>query len=394
METENENKTTEETLLKEGDLISVQKNDNGRVYFATINNTEDTVTNQIPLDVRKNAFDKGKTILYENNDYHLVDNNYVAQIPETQIFDMNFVHNSYKYKPKYLFINELKWKYLIRNVLQGENILMLGPSGSGKTLAANSIAKTLKRPFFRIPTGQTQDPRATLIGNTFFSKDKGTFFDQSLFVKAIQTDNAIILLDELSRAHPEAWNILMTVLDQDQRYLRLDEAEGQPTINVAKGVSFIGTANIGAEYTSTRVLDRALRDRFKSIEMDLLTEKEEIELLTLLYPDLDKKTIKSIAGIADETRKIMQNESPEISTSISTRMTVDMGKILNDDFALMEALEVCVLPFYDIAGGETSEREFIKTLIQKHIPHDDDDKDLFKSKEKDTKLSEGNPFEK
>ena len=49
----------------------------------------------------------------------------------------------------------------------------------------------------------------------------------------------------------------MTVLDGGQRYLRLDEAEGSPIVNVAEGVTFIATANIGNEYTSTRVMDRA-----------------------------------------------------------------------------------------------------------------------------------------
>ena len=145
---------------------------------------------------------------------------------------------------------------------------MTGPSGCGKTMAAKSLINALDRPQFYFNLGATQDPRASLIGNTHFAKDTGTYFSESLFVKAIQTENAVILLDEISRAHPEAWNILMTVLDQGQRYLRLDEADGAPTINVAEGVSFIGTANIGNEYTSTRVMDRALLDRFVVIEMD------------------------------------------------------------------------------------------------------------------------------
>ncbi len=64
----------------------------------------------------------------------------------------------------------------------------------------------------------------------------------------------------------------MTVLDEGQRYLRLDEDINAPTIYVAPGVSFIATANIGTEYTSTRVLDRALMDRFEIIEVDILYE--------------------------------------------------------------------------------------------------------------------------
>ena len=50
----------------------------------------------------------------------------------------------------------------------------------------------------------------------------------------------------------------MTVLDQGQRYLRLDEQDGQATINVAEGVTFVAFNNIGNEYTSTRVMDKAL----------------------------------------------------------------------------------------------------------------------------------------
>ena len=127
--------------------------------------------------------------------------------------------------------------------------------------------------------GATQDPRSTLIGNTHF-KEGETIFDKSPFVTAIETENAIILLDELSRAHPEAWNILMTVLDEGQRYLRLDESVNAPIIKVANGVSFIATANIGTEYTSTRVLDRALMDRFEIIEVDILSLEQESILLT------------------------------------------------------------------------------------------------------------------
>ena len=55
-------------------------------------------------------------------------------------------------------------------------------------------------------------------------------FAESSFIKAIRTPNSIILLDELSRAHPDAWNILMTPLDPLQRYVRLDESEDSEVV--------------------------------------------------------------------------------------------------------------------------------------------------------------------
>jgi len=191
-------------------------------------------------------------------------------LPKEQLDLMNQIKDSGSLKPDVLKMSPLKWKYLMRSAMRGKNILMTGPSGCGKTMAAKSVVNALDRPDFYFNLGATQDPRSTLIGNTHFSKENGTFFSEALFVKAIQTENAVILLDELSRAHPDAHNILMTVLDQGQRYLRLDEADGSPTIKVAKGVTFIATANIGNEYTATRVMDRALRDGFTIVEMDVL----------------------------------------------------------------------------------------------------------------------------
>ena len=90
-------------------------------------------------------------------------------------------------------------------------MLLTGPTGTGKSQTAIAVAKALGRELFYINLGATQDPRGTLIGNTHFSKDAGTFFNESAFVKALKTPNTVILLDEVSRAHPEAWNILMTV---------------------------------------------------------------------------------------------------------------------------------------------------------------------------------------
>ncbi len=153
-----------------------------------------------------------------------------VEIPKGHAEMLNFIHTSYSLKPKSLVMKELKWKFLIRSAVRGKNIMMTGQAGCGKTMAAKALVNALDRPDFYFNMGATQDPRATLIGNVHFDNDQGTYMAESLFVKAIQTPNAVILLDELTRAHPDAWNILMPVLDQGQRYLRLDEKADQATI--------------------------------------------------------------------------------------------------------------------------------------------------------------------
>ena len=283
-----------------------------------------------------------------------------------------FIKDAPSIKPSNLEMSDIKWKYLVRSVIRGKNIMMVGPAGCGKTQAAKSLPEAMKNPFFYFNLGATQDPRSTLIGNTHF-KEGETIFDKSPFVKAIETENAIILLDELSRAHPEAWNILMTVLDEGQRYLRLDESVNAPIIKVANGVSFIATANIGTEYTSTRVLDRALMDRFEIIEVDILSLEQESILLTKRFPEIDPTLINAVADIADSTRKEWRSEEGKLSTMISTRMTVRICELLADGFDLEESTQVSVLPFFDASGGADSERTFVKQVIQKHLATKDQD---------------------
>ena len=299
------------------------------------------------------------------------------EVPSEQASLMNFVHSECaELKPDLLMMAPLNWKYLVRSAMRGKNIMMTGPAGCGKTMAAKSLVNALERPEFYFNLGATQDPRSTLIGNTHFNKEEGTVFAESEFVKAIQTPDAVILLDELSRAHPEAWNILMSVLDQGQRYLRIDEAQDSKTVNVAQGVCFIATANIGNEYTSTRVIDRAMLDRFTIIEMTMASAEQEKDLLSKLFPKLSGQNISNIAEIVGATRQEVHMENPRLGTAISTRASVELASLVYDGFSVEEAAQVIIYPQYDSAGGVDSERTFIKQIVQKYCD-DGSGEDLF-----------------
>jgi len=317
---------------------------------------------------------------YEGETSSPVQHSSNVEVPQEHEEILSFIHNSYSLKPKGLMMTELKWKYLVRSGVRGKNIMMTGPAGCGKTMAAKSLVNSLDRPDYYFNLGATQDPRSTLIGNTHFDTKKGTYFSESVFVKAIQTPNAVILLDELSRAHPDAWNILMTVLDYGQRYLRLDEANGSDTIKVAEGVTFVATANIGNEYTSTRVMDKALMDRFTIVEMDVLNESDETQLLNYMFPNVDSKVLTSVAKIANLTRVESNSDTARITSGISTRTTVELCGLLFDGFSLEESAEVSIYPQYDSTGGVDSERTFVKQIVQKFCD-DGSSEDLFNENE-------------
>jgi nitric oxide reductase NorQ protein len=272
-----------------------------------------------------------------------------------------------QYKPESLIISDSKWKFIVRAVLRGENIMLRGDAGTGKTLAVTTVARVMDRPFFYFNLGATQDPRSTLIGNTHFNKETGTYFAQSTFVKAIQTEGAVILLDELSRAHPEAWNILMTVLDESQRYLRIDESPDTEVVKVADGVSFLATSNEGIQYTSTRKVDFALADRFAILEMDILSKIQQQSLIRHACPKIDDKTVEILTSIYDQINTELATNNGKIQTRMSTRSMIRAARHICDGFSINEALDLCIYPYFDGEGGLDSERTFVQIIAQKYV---------------------------
>ena len=276
-------------------------------------------------------------------------------------------------KPKELIISDLKWKYLVRAILRGKNIMIIGPSGCAKTMAARCVSEALGRPFLKFNIGSTQDARATLIGNTTYKKEFGTVFHKSAFITAITTPNAVVLLDEFTRGTHDAWNILMPVTDPTQRCLRLDEDENSSVINVAEGVCFVATANIGNDYTATKVLDRASARRFPiKLEMEPLTGEQLNRLFILLFdmrtPE-QEKLMRTLASIYDDLIAQCAMDDAKISTIIPPANMREMGELVMDGFSLEEIAEAAMYPEYPDEGGADSERAFVKSILQKYFPN-------------------------
>lgn len=276
-------------------------------------------------------------------------------------------------KPQDLIISNLKWKYLVRAVLRAKNIMIIGPSGCAKTMAAMKVSEVLERPFFKYNLGSTQDARATLIGNTTYRKDTGTIFHKSQFVRAITTPQAIVLLDELTRGTHDAWNILMPVLDPLQRCLRLDEDEDGAVIKVDETVSFIATANIGTEFTATRVLDKATSRRFPiKLEMSPVSVNELKSILELRFgtsklPSPKRELMDTVCKLYNDIIMQCKQEDSSITTIIPPANIVEIAELVVDGFSLSEISEAAIYPEYPDDGGADSERAFVKSIVQKYI---------------------------
>jgi len=283
----------------------------------------------------------------------------------------SFLKDVHKLKPKDLILDDLKWRHLVRAILKGKNTLITGPTRCGKTTAARAAATALGRSCEVFNFGGTQDARATLVGNTTYSKETGTVFNRSPFVTGIQTPYTVMILDELTRGSYDAWNIAMPVIDETQRCLRLDESAGGEVIPVEKTVSFIATANIGVEYTATKTLDLATSFRFTTtIEMERLKSSKMMSLLKIKFPDSTSKhrdQFEIITEISDAIAEESRKEGAQISTEIPNGRIIEMADLVMDGFTLKEIAEVAIYPIYLDDGGMASERVYIKQLVQRYL---------------------------
>ena len=158
---------------------------------------------------------------------------------------------------------------------------------------------------------------------------------------------------------------------------------------MAEGVTFIATANIGNEYTSTRVMDRAILDRFVTIEMDVLDDVKEFGLLKFMFPEVNQDDLKAVAEIAHHTRTQSMSENGKLTAMVSTRASVEMAGLLYDGFELGEAAEISIFPFFSQDGGVDSERTYIKQLVQKY-QKDENGEPLFNDVENSDEENEDN----
>lgn len=274
---------------------------------------------------------------------------------------IKFIADSVQYKPDFLVMMDSKWKLLIRSALRGDNVELRGDKGEGKTMSAYALANALNRPLYSINFGNMQDAQTALIGKTHLDTSKGTYFGKSYFVEAITTPNSIVLLDELSRGTDDAFNIIMPVLDLQQRYLRLNDEVNSPKVEVAEGVCFIATSNIGHAYSATRALDAALSDRFTTkIEVDILTKPQRNTIISSLFPTLTLNIIAKITGIAHDINSKVYAGEGELNLPMSTRTCISVASIIHDGIGILDAIENGVYPDY----SDESERTYLKQLVQ------------------------------
>jgi ATP-dependent Clp protease ATP-binding subunit ClpA len=149
------------------------------------------------------------------------------------------------------------------------SLLFVGPTGVGKTEISKQLSKFLGNPLIRFDMSEYQEKHtvARLIGAPpgYVGYEEG-----GLLTDAIRkTPYCVLLLDEVEKAHPDIYNILLQIMD----YATLTDNTGRKAD--FRNVILIMTSNAGAKDVGKTLIDLK---RSLSTEAPIIKEVERIFL--------------------------------------------------------------------------------------------------------------------
>lgn len=257
------------------------------------------------------------------------------------------------------FISPKDWYLLVRNIRSKVNTMLVGASGSGKTELVMLACRKLGIRCRVYDMGSMHDPISGLLGVHRLQQGGMSVFDYAKFTQDIQQPG-VVLLDEISRAPVTANNILFPCLDS-RRCLPVEIAGGadKRSIPVHPECVFIATANVGAEYTGTMSMDRALVGRFFPLELDYMPAGEEALVLSKRC-GVSPENAANIVAVASTIRSLFAKQ--ELSCSVSTRETLMAARLVSDGWSALDAMELTFLPLFE--GTKTDgERSVVSKIF-------------------------------
>lgn len=208
------------------------------------------------------------------------------------------------------------------------SFIFLGPTGVGKTELAKTLAQVLfdtEENIVRIDMSEYQEKHtvARLIGAPpgYVGYEEGGQLTEAVRRKPY----SVILFDEIEKAHPEVFNILLQLLDDG----RLTDSQGK-TVNF-KDTVVIMTSNIGSEFLLEGVeASGEIKESAKTEVMNRLRQSFKPEFLNrvddiVLFKPLQPNEILQIVGLSlqDVEQRLMQRNIRLQVTEEAKRLIAD-----------------------------------------------------------------------
>ncbi len=186
------------------------------------------------------------------------------------------------------------------------SFLFLGPTGVGKTEVAKSLAEALfdsETHIVRIDMSEYMERHSVsrLIGAPpgYVGYDEGGQLTEAVR----RNPYSIVLFDEIEKAHPEVFNILLQILDDG----RITDSQGR-TVDF-KNTIIIMTSNLGSEYLleetpdAMQKVDHMLHQTFKP---EFLNRIDEIITFHPLHKEVQIKIVEKM--LSDLQKRLEENE--------------------------------------------------------------------------------------
>ncbi len=177
------------------------------------------------------------------------------------------------------------------------SFIFLGPTGVGKTETAKALAEFLfdsEEALVRIDMSENMERHATarLIGAPpgYVGYDEGGQLTEAIRRKPY----AVVLFDEIEKAHPDVFNLLLQILDDG----RLTDSQGR-TVNF-KNTVLIMTSNLGSDVLQNEKFDH--KDKREAAMLNVLRAHFRPEFINrideiVVFNNLDEKGIENIVDI-------------------------------------------------------------------------------------------------
>ena len=231
------------------------------------------------------------------------------------------------------------------------SFLFLGTTGVGKTELAKALAELLfddEQAMTRIDMSEYQERHAVsrLVGAPpgYVGYEEGGQLTEAVRRRPY----AVILLDEIEKAHPDAFNILLQVLDEG----RLTDNKGR--VADFKNAIIIMTSNLGSE-----LIEKSFQ---QEENLDIAMENAQNEVLTLMRQSIRPEFINRI----DDIIVFNPLSKADIQEIVSLQIK-SLAKRLSDQNLTIDATEEALVLLakkgFDPQYGARPVKRVIQTLV-------------------------------